>query len=123
MNEEKKTYEIRMIEADDIDYLTEVIAKLDAEDIISCFSEIDPKKSNDSLESVGMKVMIKVGLKICKNYRKAKNDIHSLLARLSGLSVEEIAHLPLPEFVAMIMAVFKNPSFSDSFKVASSFVE
>lgn len=123
MSEEKKSYELRTIEADDIDYLTEIIAQLDPDDIISCFDGFNPKNTTKNIETIGMKVMVKVGLKICKNYRKAKKDIHTLLSRLSGLSVEEIAHLPLPEFVGMITAVFKKPEFVDSFKVASSFVE
>lgn len=120
---EKKNYEIREIEADDIDYLTEIIAKMDADDLVSCFDDIGTKSGGKNVEAIGMKVMVKVGLKICKNYRKAKKDIYALLSRLSGLSAEEIAHMPLPDFVGLIMAVFKSPSFADSFKVASSFAE
>lgn len=122
MSEEKK-YVLRTFEADDIDYLTEIISKLDAEDIIACFDGIDIEKVGNNLQDIGLKVFVKMGLKICKNYRKAKKEIYDLLSGLSGLTPEEVGHLPLPEFVGMIAEVFKKEEFSDCFKVASSFVE
>ena len=114
MSEDKKEkYEFRQIEADDLEYFTEVIAKLDANDISECF------KNNDSMEAVG----IKLGLVVCKNYKRAKKDIYSLLAKLSSLSEDKIAHMPLPDYVEMIAALFKEPGIVDSFKAASSFAE
>lgn len=123
MSEKKKAYVLRTFEADDIDYLTEIISKLDVEDIIACFDGIDIEKAGNNLQDIGLKIFVKMGLKICKNYRKAKKEIYALLSGLSGLTPEEVGHLPLPEFVGMIAEAFRKPEFSDCFKVASSFVE
>lgn len=64
--------------------------------------------------------MVKIASIIVKNYRVAKSDIYSLLASVSGLTVDNIAHLKLPVYVQMIIDVFKQDGFIDSFRVASS---
>ena len=64
--------------------------------------------------------MVKIAAIVVKNYRVAKKDIYSLLASVSGMTVEEVAHLKLPVYVQMIIDVFKQDGFIDSFRVASS---
>lgn len=123
----EKPYILRPIEADDLDYLAGIIDKIGIDKIAECFDKkeinklIDKKEdSEDLIKEVGIDLMVKIASIIVKNYRVAKSDIYSLLASVSGLTVDNIAHLKLPVYVQMIIDVFKQDGFIDSFRVASS---
>lgn len=129
----EKPYTLRPIEADDLDYLAGIIDKIGIDKIAECFDKkeinklidmnADKKEENDALvKEIGIDVMIKIASIVVKNYRVAKGDIYSLLASVSGLTVENIAHLKLPVYVQMIIDIFKQDGFIDSFKVASSLI-
>lgn len=123
----EKPYILRPIEADDLDYLAGIIDKIGIDKIAECFDKkeinklIDKKEdSEDLIKEVGIDLMVKIASIIVKNYRVAKSDIYSLLASVSGLTVDNIAHLKLPVYVQVIIDVFKQDGFIDSFRVASS---
>ena len=123
----EKPYILRPIEADDLDYLAGIIDKIGIDKIAECFDKkeinklIDKKEdSEDLIKEVGIDLMVKIASIIVKNYRVAKSDIYSLLASVSGLTVDNIAHLKLPVYVQMIIDVFKQDGFIDYFRVASS---
>ena len=123
----EKPYILRPIEADDLDYLAGIIDKIGIDKIAECFDKkeinklIDKKEdSEDLIKEVGIDLMVKIASIIVKNYRVAKSDIYSLLASVSGLTVDNIAHLKLPVYVQMIIDVFKQDGFIDSFRVAYS---
>ena len=123
----EKPYILRPIEADDLDYLAGIIDKIGIDKIAECFDKKDINKlidkkedSEDLIKEVGIDLMVKIASIIVKNYRVAKSDIYSLLASVSGLTVDNIAHLKLPVYVQMIIDVFKQDGFIDSFRVASS---
>ena len=126
----EKPYTLREIEADDIDYLVGIIDKIGLEKVAECIdkkaiaSMIEGKKVDDNLKNeVGISVMAKIAAIIVKNYRVAKGDVYALLASMSGMTVDEIAHLKLPVYVQMIIDVFKQDGFIESFKVASSLLK
>ena len=123
----EKPYTLRPIEAEDLDYLAGIIDKIGIDKIAECFDKkeinklIDKKEdSEDLIKEVGIDLMVKIASIIVKNYKVAKSDIYSLLASVSGLTVDNIAHLKLPVYVQMIIDVFKQDGFIDSFRVASS---
>ena len=123
----EKPYTLRPIEADDLDYLAGIIDKIGIDKIADCFGKkeinrlVEGKEvNNDLIKDVGIDVMVKIAAIVVKNYRVAKKDIDSLLASVSGMTVEEVAHLKLPVYVQMIIDVFKQDGFIDSFRVASS---
>ena len=122
----EKPYTLRPIEAD-LDYLAGIIDKIGIDKIADCFGKkeinrlVEGKEvNNDLIKDVGIDVMVKIAAIVVKNYRVAKKDIYSLLASVSGMTVEEVAHLKLPVYVQMIIDVFKQDGFIDSFRVASS---
>ena len=123
----EKPYTLRPIEADDLDYLAGIIDKIGIDQIADCFRKKEINRlvegtevNNDLIKEVGIDVMVKIAAIVVKNYRVAKKDIYSLLASVSGMTVEEVAHLKLPVYVQMIIDVFKQDGFIDSFRVASS---
>ena len=123
----EKPYTLRPIEADDLDYLAGIIDKIGIDKIADLFGKkeinrlVEGKEvNNDLIKDVGIDVMVKIAAIVVKNYRIAKKDIYSLLASVSGMTVEEVAHLKLPVYVQMIIDVFKQDGFIDSFRVASS---
>ena len=76
---------------------------------------------NDSvLNALGAKVMAGIAAVVVKNYKLAKDDIYAFLSSLTGLDIEEIAHLKLSEYISLIIQVCKKEDFIDSFKAASS---
>lgn len=132
----EKPYTLRDIEADDLDYLTAIIDKIGVDKVADCIDkdmvkdivgdkeDKESKSINDTvLNALGIKVMTNVAAIIIKNYKIAKDDIYSLLAALSGMEKDAIAHLKLPEYVGMIIEVCKKDEFIESFKVASSLLK
>ncbi len=121
----EKPYILRPIEADDLDYLAGIIDKIGIDKIAECFDKkeinklIDKKEdSEDLIKEVGIDLMVKIASIIVKITGLPR--VIYIHCAVSGLTVDNIAHLKLPVYVQMIIDVFKQDGFIDSFRVASS---
>ena len=128
MTEEKtKAYELRDLTADDMFPMFQIISKIGIREFKSCFESENVKKlvaemasgeaSGDELKAtVGVTVAFDLASVILSNLGNCKDDIYLLLAQLSGLSVKDIAKLPMMTFMEMIVDVIKKKEFTDFFQ-------
>lgn len=122
-----KAYELRKLTADDIFPMLKIISKIGIKEFKSCIESADVKAAianmgkdkGDSLNAVGLTVALDVVDVLTRNLPKCREDIYALLAQLSGLSVKDIAALPLPVFFEMIVDLVKKEEFKDFFQVAA----
>lgn len=127
MNEEKaKAYELRDLTADDMFPMFQIISKIGIKEFKSCFesesvrklvAEMSSGESGDELKAaVGVTVVLDIASVILSNIGNCKDDIYLLLSQLSGLKTKDIAKLPMPVFMGMIMEVIKKKEFTDFFQ-------
>lgn len=85
-------------------------------------AENDTTEGNETLVALGLSILptvLDVADVILGNISKCRNEVHEFLSNISNLSVEEVKHLPLPDFAEMIIDVVKKDEFKDFFKVVS----
>ena len=133
MTETTPIYELRPLQARDLFPMTRILSKigfgefkkvLESDTVRDAIAaNKDDGKASINLEAVGVSVAVEFAGVIIEHLADAEQDIYALLASLSGLKVKDIAEMPLPDFVDMIVALIKKPEFSDFFKRASSFAK
>lgn len=125
--ETAKAFELRNLTADDMFPMFQIISKIGMKEFKHCF-ESDSVKSAVSaaaqgkdadITAIGMTVVFDLAGVIFANIGNCKDDIYKLLSQLSGLSVKEIAKLPMNTFMEMIVEVIKKDEFKDFFKGAA----
>ena len=129
-NEEKvKAYELRHLEADDVFPMFQIISKIGVKEFKACFESPDVQKAVSviaagdrnpaDLAAVGMAVAFDLAGLITSNLGSCRNEIYLFLSQLSGMTKDEIAHLPMITFFEMIMDVIKKEEFRDFFQLVS----
>lgn len=102
---------MRTLLAKDLAPFTRIIAKMELKDSIkSMFA--DSKKDKDERG----KMVTELIWGVIENYHKAETEFFDFLASLEGKTSDEIAELPLPEFVNLVTELFgeKNIPFFKS---------
>lgn len=144
-----KNYEFRKLESEDLFLMMQIIKKIGIKEFQSIISRESVQKAvlhffqkrkdakgdeanspdtedeeNDYIVigQAAADVALEVADIICVNFPNAKKEIYQMLANVSGLSVDNIRHLELPEFAEMIVNFVKKPEFGDFFKVVSKLV-
>ena len=81
--------------------------------------EDDQEDDLDVSTILGFNLIVEVAGLIMENLSCCENEIYRFLSGLSGLSVDQIKDLSLPDFADMIVSVLKKPEFPDFFKAVS----
>lgn len=129
-NEEKaKAYELRHLEADDVFPMFQIISKIGVKEFKSCFESAEVQKAiagiaagdknQADLTAVGMTIAFDLAGLMVGNLGSCRNEIYLFLSQLSGMSKDEVAHLPMMTFFEMIMDVIKKEEFRDFFQLVS----
>ena len=125
---------LRDLCADDMFPMFQIITKIGVKEFKSCFqsdevinmvhdiSNGDASKK-ETLVSVGINVAFDVASVVVANVGKCKKEIYSFLSNLSGISEDEIAGLPMMQFVNMIVDVIKKEEFKDFFTAVSELLK
>lgn len=121
-----KAFELRQMTADDIFPMFQIISKIGVREFKSCFESEEVRKAimdmasgakdQANVSAVGLTVAVDIAGVIISNLYKCKDDIYQLLSQLSGMKTKEIASLPMPTFLEMIVAVVKKEEFKDFFQ-------
>lgn len=123
----KKPYTFRKLEATDIAPMAAVISKIGIDQFTECFASTgdlaqifrDKTKTKEAITNIaGMKIAFKIANIILAHYGDCQADIFSLLASVSGLTVEEISKFSPATFAKMLIDFIKMDDFADFFKVA-----
>lgn len=125
----EKKYELRALKASDFFLVTRILSKIGVKECKQCFESVEIKnavrdmmmkqdgaKVDDAdVASIGMSVVFDIAGVVLGNMENCEKDIYTLLSRLSGLKVTEIADLPMAEFGEMVIEVIKHKGFRDFF--------
>jgi hypothetical protein len=132
-----KPYEFRMLGAEDVFPMVNIISKIGIKEFKSLFEgdglkgmmsgaigDAKKKSGGESLDeasivSLGASVFLELATIILCNLPKAEKDIFQLLSNTSNLSVDEIKKLGLADFTEMVIDFFKKDEFKDFMKVVS----
>ena len=68
---------------------------------------------------IGITIAVNIADVIFSNLPKCKADIYKLLSGLSGMSAKDIAALPMPVFMNMVVDTIKKEEFKDFFGAAA----
>ncbi len=104
---------MRALLAKDIAPFTKIIAKMELKDSIKNMFATS-KKKEDKDERGAMVTELVWG--VIENYSKAEKEFFEFLAGMEDKTAEEIAELPLPEFINLVTELFgeKNLPFFKS---------
>ena len=124
-----KVYTLRALQSDDLFLMLKVINKIGIKEIKRCFEseavikvvstmagDKEGKEKDKDMAAVGMAVMLEIVDVLVTHLPECKDELYQLLSTLSGMTVEEIAKLPMLTLVDMVLDVVKKKEFTDFFQ-------
>ena len=118
-----KDYKFVELTSEQLFAFCEVLDAIGIDAFANIFSkeQLEEFEDDDNAEKVGMAIGVKILKVLIKELPKAKRQIYTFLAScVEGLNEEEIAKLPLPQFMKLIKEFFINEGMRDFFKEAAS---
>jgi hypothetical protein len=116
----KETTKMRELKGDDIFTMLGILGKLDCQEEIMALVDGAFNSAEKDLEKRGTKVVAGLVFAVMKNINKAKDDINSFLADLTGKEVSEINSLSMIDYAKLLTAFFKKEELKDFFKSIAS---
>lgn len=135
--EEVKPYTFRKLSSPDLFPMLKIISKIGIDELSTVFdgdliknlmnkareetdAAADTEQATEKSQFVvGIGVAFKIANKILEHLPSCEGDIYSLLAGVSGKTVDEIKALDLDVFLEMIVDFICKDEFKNFFKVAS----
>lgn len=128
---EEKAYTLRGMTADDVFPMVKIISGIGMKEFKAAFETEDMKAAIASMTggeaegekpnaaAIGITIAVNIADVIFSNLPKCKADIYKLLSGLSGMAVKDIAALPMPVFMDMVVDTIKKEEFRDFFGAAA----
>lgn len=125
----EKAYTLRPLEGDDIFVMLQIINKIGISEVKGLLSSSNVKDavsealqkgelSDDIAGAIGVQVILDLVCLVTSRIPDCKGEIYNFLSSLSGMTVEEVAHLDILVFTEMIEDVIKKQEFKHFFTVA-----
>lgn len=129
MEEANKEITLRELEGDDVFLMVRIISKIGMDRLKSCMEaasvkqaiatamnkDAAPAEKEQAMNSVGVLVMLEIASAVMERLPDCKEEIYTLLANLSGMKRDEIAHMKLIPLTRMIKEFFRKQELSDFF--------
>ena len=133
---EEKTYTLRELEGDDIFLMSSVIKKIGVVRIRACLESasiksamgimlgngVEESKKEEAMNKIGIAVMLEITGTVIESLPECKEEIYNLLASVSGMKRDDIAHMKIVPLIRMIKDFFRKPEFRDFFTEAIGFL-
>ena len=128
---EEKAYTLREMTADDVFPMVKIISGIGLKEFKTAFEAEDVKAAIAAMTggkaegekpdaaAIGITIAVNIADVIFSNLPKCKGDIYKLLSGLSGMSAKDIAALPMPVFMDMVVDTIKKEEFRDFFGAAA----
>lgn len=128
---EERAYTLREMTADDVFPMFKIISGIglkefrvvfESDDVKAAIAAMTGSKTEEdkpNAAAIGITIAVNIADVIFSNLPKCKDDIYKLLSGLSGMSMEEIATLPMAEFMNMVVDTIKKEEFKDFFQAAA----
>ena len=102
--------------------LKEFKAAFESDDVKAAIAAMTGEKAEGEkpdAAAIGITIAVNIADVIFSNLPKCKADIYKLLSGLSGMSAKDIAALPMPVFMNMVVDTIKKEEFKDFFGAAA----
>ena len=128
---EEKAYTLREMTADDVFPMVKIISGIGLKEFKVAFEADDVKAAIAAMTggkaegekpdaaAIGITIAVNIADVVFSNLPKCKADIYKLLSGLSGMAVKDIAALPMPVFMNMVVDTIKKEEFKDFFGAAA----
>ena len=120
-------YEIRKPKATYLPVACKILKGIGLKNIAKCFNNDDIevfKKSisgkevtDEMLNKAGLMVMLSIGDLIFEKMEDIQVDLFRFISNLTGLKVKEVENLSLTDLANIVIAILKEPDFTDFIKV------
>ena len=120
-------YKIRKPKAKDLHVACKIIKGIGLKNIAKCFNNDDIevfKKSisgkevtDEMLNKAGLMVILSIGDLIFEKMEDIQVDLFRFISNLTGLKVKEVEDLSLTDLANIVIAILKEPDFTDFIKV------
>lgn len=126
---ENPRFTLRRLQATDVKSMSIIISKigvkefapaLTSPEVMNTFKEIAEKDNADQMDMTyaGITASLEIVSIILANYEKCEQNLFAFMGSVAGLSVEEVAQLPLDEFAELLISIVKMEDFKSFFSVA-----
>lgn len=126
---EEKSYTLRELEGDDAFLMISILSKIGIERLKKCMEanavkaaarimmdkEADAKAKDEAMNSIGIALTLEIASTVLERLPECRTEIYTLLAQVSGMPYEEVAHMKLIPLTKMIKEFFRKPEFPDFF--------
>lgn len=125
---EEKAYTLRDLTAEDVFPMATIISDIGLKEVKTAFEADDVKEKLAAMTgegekpdaaAVGITIAVNIADVIFHNLPKCKDNIYKLLSGLSGMKTKDIAALPMPVFMDMVVDTIKKKEFKDFFGAAA----
>lgn len=126
---DKKAYEFRKLGALDIAPMCKIIGKIgitefgkcfESETVLNLIKQMKGQKNAAQIQDIaGLQVVLEIANIIVCHIPEVEKDIFTLLASVSGLTVDEVRAFDLATFTEMLIDFVKKPEFKDFIGVVS----
>ena len=120
-------YKIRKPKATDLPVACKILKGIGLKNIAKCFNNDDIevfKKSisgkevtDEMLNKAGLMVILSIGDLIFEKMEDIQVDLFRFISNLTGLKVKEVENLSLTDLANIVIAILKEPDFTDFIKV------
>lgn len=133
---EEKSYTLRELEGDDLFLMIRILSKIGVERIKLCMEasgvkaaiqimmddKAESKAKEEAMNSIGIAVMLEIAGAVLERLPDCKEEIYTLLAQVSGMKRDDIAHMKMIPLARMIKEFFRKPEFPDFFTEVFEFL-
>lgn len=91
-------------------------------DMMKSFKEAGSETTEDGVDKstiLGFNLILEIVGIVMNNLPSCEEDLYRFISGVSGLSVQEIADLPMGDFAEVIIAIVQKQEFRDFFKAVS----
>ena len=120
-------YKIRKPKATDLPVACKILKGIGLKNIAKCFNNDDIevfKKSisgkevtDEMINKAGLMVILSIGDLIFEKMEDIQVDLFRFISNLTGLKVKEVENLSLTDLANIVIAILKEPDFTDFIKV------
>ena len=120
--------EIRALESNDLFTMIDIINKIGVDQVKKCFEKPEVMKllkedngTGELSNVIGYTIGFEIMSFVMSNITKAKDDIFSFVADLTGEDKEKIVKLPPAQFIKIIQDITRKEEFTDFLSQVSEF--
>lgn len=120
--------ELRALESNDLFTMIDIINKIGVDQVKKCFEKPEVMKllkedngTGELSNVIGYTIGFEIMSLVMSNITKAKDDIFSFVADLTGEDKEKIVKLPPAQFIKIIQDITRKEEFTDFLSQVSEF--